>query len=229
MSGHKIPPLRGYFNTVATMDDYQLDFYHLVADGLAHGRHVHIDGQVGYVFAYLYGVLALWQKRSFESLHDYLTQVSELYSEEPKVHGYCLAWAADCLLATKQFELFLDRTIPKTVTSTQTHRSNLRLNVQHHLGLRPDPVDIVTTLKARTSKTIRANEGQYRDALTEVLDNIKRSKETGSTSCDGNEAHGTTSMSTSCSRVRLSLGAPSSASSWSRSTRAPVQWKQSSS
>src|SRR5687768_9379401 len=98
MSSSTVPPLSGYFNTVATMDRRQRHFYQEVADGLARGRYVAVDGQVGYVFAYLYGVLAAWQDRGFESLHDYLAYVSELYVGEPKVHGYCLTWAADCLL-----------------------------------------------------------------------------------------------------------------------------------
>jgi len=151
------------------MDTKQLAFYQTVAAGLAKGEFVPLGGEIGYAFAYLYGVLAAWHDRGFENIHDYLTHVSELYSEEPKLADYCLLWAADCLLARDQFDLYLERTSPKTATKTHTHLSNLRINVHHHLGLPPNSVDIVTMLKGRASKLIVENEGEYRRALDEVF------------------------------------------------------------
>lgn len=165
-----VPALTGYYNTPDQMNPEQLTFYREVERGLRSGKHVPLAGQIGYVFAFLYRCLAQWNSVGFESLHDYLTHVSELYSDEPKLADYCLFWAADCLLAREQFETFLERTVARTVTKSSTHQSNLRLNIQRHLGLPADPVDVVTMLQPRNSAVIRDSEGPFKTHLREVFD-----------------------------------------------------------
>lgn len=169
MNQPDVPRLSGYFNTPASMDAEQLRFFKKVHAALAKGDYISVDGQVGYVYAFLYGYLAAWKKTGFESLSAFLVHVSELYVQEPKLSEACLHWAADCLLGRDQFSEYLETTAPKTVTKTYGHKSNLRLNIQRHLGLAADPVDIVTTLKARKNKVISEHEGPYRTLLHEVF------------------------------------------------------------
>lgn len=165
----EVPPLPGYYNMVAEMDAKQLRFYRHLEAKLKRGEYVDVQGEIGYVFAFVYGYILRSNETGFESLHEFLTHIAELYVSENKISDYCRYWAWDCLLGLGKYELFLERTVPKSVTTGGTHHANLRLNLQRHLELPADPIDVLKMMGPRTSKVIEENLGAYRDCVVKVF------------------------------------------------------------
>ena len=151
------------------MDAKQLRFYRHLEAKLKRGEYVDVQGEIGYVFAFVYSYILRWNESGFESLHEFLTYLAELYIGEKKVSEYCRHWAGDCLLGLGKYELFLERTAPKSVTTGGTHHANLRLNLQRHLGLPADPIDVLKMMAPRDSKVIREHPGAYRDCVAKVF------------------------------------------------------------
>src|SRR5271157_2295739 len=138
-----VPEFDGYFPSVGDMDSEQLSFYKKLESRLNRGEYLDIEGNMGYVFVYLYKLLSKWNKKGFENLSEYLIHISELYKSEEKLSFYCLYWAYDCLLGLKKYEAYLEKTEPQKIFVTATHSSNLRLNIQKKIGLEADPIDVL--------------------------------------------------------------------------------------
>jgi hypothetical protein len=164
----EVPTLPGYYPNVAEMDTEQLRFYRHLERNLKRGEHVDVQGEIGYVFAFVYGYILRWNESGFESLHEFLTHIAELYVSENKISDYCRSWAVDCLLGLGKYELVLERTAPQSVTRSGRD-ANLRLNLQRHLGLPADPIDVLTMMSPRSSKIIKENNAAYRDCVVKVF------------------------------------------------------------
>lgn len=171
-----IPEFNVYYPTEDMMNKEQFCFYKKVERGLSNGEYVNVEGNIGYVFTYLYKLLSKWNKSGFESLSEFLIYVSELYKNESKLSSYCLFWAYDCLLGLKQYENYLEKTEPKNPFGTLTHPSNLRLNIQRKIGMEADPVDILLMAGGRKTKFISNNHSLYKDKVREIFSEFSQDK-----------------------------------------------------
>jgi hypothetical protein len=164
----EVPTAPRYCDSVAQMDAKQLRFYRHLERKLKRGEHVDVQGEIGYIFPFIYGYILRWNESGFESLHEFLTHIAELYVSENKISDYCRSWAVDCLLGLGKYEIVLERTTPQSVTRSGS-RANLRLNLQRHLGLPADPIDVLTMMAPRTSKIIEENVGAYQECVVRVF------------------------------------------------------------
>src|SRR5512133_3212225 len=105
-----VPIYNEYFPSEESMDSKQRAYYHIVKMKLQKGEYVEVEGNIAYVFVYIYELLSMWEKTGFENLRDYLIYLSEIYSASPKLSDYCLIWAYDCLLGLKKYEEYIDKT-----------------------------------------------------------------------------------------------------------------------
>lgn len=169
----QVPKFNSYYSSQNAMDRQQLSFYELVESNLNKGNYVDVDGNISYVFVFLYKLLARWNEDGFDRLFEFLIYLSEIYKHEEKLSFYCLYWAFDCLLGLEKYEEYLDRTEPKEVVGT-THYSNLRLNVQKKLGLPANPIDILLMAGGRKTQFIINNQALYRDCIIDTLVRILR-------------------------------------------------------
>ena len=117
----QVPKFGGYFPSEENMDAQQKSFYKKVEKSLNAGDCINIDGNIGYVFVYLYKLLSKWNSKGFESLSEFLIYISELYKNEEKLSNYCLFWAYDCLLGLEKYDDYLEKTEPRIITGTSTH------------------------------------------------------------------------------------------------------------
>ncbi len=147
------------------MDRAQRRFYADMESRLRRGEYPDVEGNISYVFVFIYKLIASVNEHGFESLHDYLIRLAEGYLKEPKLSDYCRWWAYDCLLGQRKYELYLQKTEPPSPLGLATHPSNLRLNVQEQCGLAANPIDILRMCESRNSKFIRDNVGLYRDCI----------------------------------------------------------------
>jgi hypothetical protein len=138
---------------------------------LQRGECPNVDGNVSYLFLFVYRLINSVNERGFESVHDYLIRFAEayIYVKKPDFSFYCRAWAYDCLLGQKKYKRYLEKTEPPSPLGLSTHPSNLRLNVQEHCGLEANAVDILRMFGGRNSKFIREHVGLYRDCVQEVF------------------------------------------------------------
>lgn len=164
-----VPRLNLYYPTEGQMNRAQRVFYKEVERSLRKTEYINVEGNIGYVFTFLYNALSNYNKYGYENLNEFLTYLSELYINEEKLSHYCLFWAYDCLLTLERFEEFLDRTEPKYAFGTSTRESNLRLNIQKHTGLDANPLDILRMSGGRKTKFITENQPIYKDKIMEVF------------------------------------------------------------
>ena len=111
-----VPKFAMYYPSEEAMDDVQLAFYKSVEASLQNGEYIDVDGQISYVFVYLYKLLYKWDKSGYERLSEYLIYASELYKHEKKLSDYCLSWAYDCLLGLRKYDVYLARARPASAT-----------------------------------------------------------------------------------------------------------------
>jgi hypothetical protein len=160
-----IPAFSQFYPTEEAMTPTQRRFYADLESALRRGEYPDVEGNISYVFVFVYKLIASVKERGFESLYDYLIRLSEAYSKEPTLSNGCRCWAYDSLLGQKKYELYLEKTEPSSPLGLATHPSNLRLNVQEHCGLDANPIDILRMFESRSSKFIRENAGLYRDCV----------------------------------------------------------------
>lgn len=161
----KVPKFNMYFPSQDVMDNDQLSFYKMVESNLNKGNYIDVDGNISYVFVFIYKVLARWNEDGFDHLSEFLIYLSEIYKHEAKLADYCLYWAFDCLLGLEKYEEYLNRTEPKEVVGSRTHQSNLRLNIQKKLGLSAHPIDLLLMFDGRKTQFITNNQVLYRECI----------------------------------------------------------------
>ena len=165
----QVPKFNKYFPSEDDMDHHQLSFYKLVESNLNKGNYIDVDGNISYIFVFVYELLSRWNEDGFEHLSEFLIYLSEIYKHEEIISDYCLIWAYDCLLGLEKYEEYLDKTEPKAVVGTNTHGSNLRLNIQKKLGLSANPIDLLLMFKGRKTRFITDNQGLYRDCVIDTF------------------------------------------------------------
>ena len=131
---------------------------------------VDVKGNIGYVFVYLYDLLDEWGSKGFEDLSTYLLQLAESYKNEEKLSNYCQFWAYDCLLGLKKYDEFLNKTEPRNAFGTNTHYSNLRLNISKYIGQPVNHIDVLLMAGGRKTKFIENNEAIYREKIQIVFE-----------------------------------------------------------
>lgn len=164
-----VPELNIYYPMEEAMDKKQIAFYKTVETSLQNGEYINIEGNIGYVFAYLYKLLSKWNKSGFESLSEFLIYISEIYKHEKKLSDYCLFWAYDCLIGLKKYEMYLEKTEPKAPFGTSTHASNIRLNIQRKIGIEADPIDILLMAGGRKTRFISNNQALYKEKIRDTF------------------------------------------------------------
>ena len=165
----QVPKFNMYFPSQDDMDHHQLSFYKVVESNLNKGNYIDVDGNISYVFVFIYELLSRWNEDGLDNLSEFLIYLSEIYKHEEKLSDYCLYWAFDCLLGLEKYEEYLDKTEPKEVVVTSTHPSNLRLNIQKKLGLPANPIDVLLMFGGRKTQFIIDNQALYRDCIIDTF------------------------------------------------------------
>lgn len=166
-----VPEFCGYYQSTDDMDRHQLAFYKQLEHRLNNGEYLDVHGNITYIFVYLYKLISLWDDIGLNNLRQHLIHISELYKLEEKISLYCLSWANDCFLGLKKYEEYLECTKPHNLYGTRKtkYSSNLRLNIQKHISLEADPVDILLLTSGRKTKFITSNQLLYKEKIKIVF------------------------------------------------------------
>lgn len=151
-------------------------FYLEVEKSLTKGLYIDIDGNISYVFTYLYKVLRQLKKIGAKAIYENLVYVSEMYADYPTLHQYCLFWAGECLLYERLYERFILESETQSFHKG-TYFPGLRLNLKRILGWESGwEVDLVKFYGSRTSEFIKNNEALYLDHLIPHIQNYVKEK-----------------------------------------------------
>ncbi len=157
------------------MNKAQRAFYKSLVESLNQGDYLDVEGNFSYVFLYLYKILSNMNKIGYENLYEFLMHISEIYSHETYLSNYCISWAYDCLLGMNKFDIYLEKTEPKSPFEI-VHNSDLRLNLQSHIGLEPYPIDIVLIARSRRNRLLIENQAIYKDCIMKHFAKITKSR-----------------------------------------------------
>ncbi|MFZ1934404.1 MAG: hypothetical protein WBL72_22635 [Thermoguttaceae bacterium] len=172
---NSVPVLEGYYSTEEWMTDSQLAFYKELEQKLEKGAYVPVDGQVCYLFVFVRRILATWPKceppcsvswkRGFEEIRQRLDALGAMYQGEASFSNSCIHWSRDCLIACKEFDVFLAVTEPPMPYGNDFGFSQERLNIQHHLGRDGEAVDLFRMVKGRVTDYTTEHPDLFRDLL----------------------------------------------------------------
>lgn len=153
------------------MDKEQEIFYEYLKLNLDRGIHIDIDNNHSYVFVYIDRFICNWKKIGFVNISIFLERIISLYKYNKQIYDFCKSLMLDCLLGLRKFEEYLEKTEPEKTFGVLTFKSNQRLNIQKHIGLKANPIDILLLFGSRKSKFTIENQGLYKDKIREVFNN----------------------------------------------------------
>jgi hypothetical protein len=159
------PQFQAYYPSIASMSSKQRAFYRHLTDCIERQQYPPINGNISYLFVYVYDVLQNWHKDGYGGVYSQLLDIAEAYYQETKFAQYCRRWSYDCLLGLEQYDEFLSLSEPEDIFSVETQFSNERCNVCYHIGIHASPVDLLKMSGAKITGYTRKHSTAFRDFL----------------------------------------------------------------
>lgn len=165
-----IPPFHEYFPDEEQMSPEQRRFYRFLETEIRKEQYLDVQGQVSYLFVYVYKILAQRQAIGYMNVYNALMDIAEAYHHEKTFFKLCKFWATDCLLANNDYNLYLEQTEPETPVGREKLISNVRINVQMMIGIPVNGVDLFKMVSGRVTKPTKKYLGLFRDILVNASD-----------------------------------------------------------
>ncbi|GEM_PF-1925626 len=160
-----IPPFHEYFPDEEQMTPEQRRFYRFLETEISKRHYLDVQGQISYLFVYVYKILAKLQSIGYVNVYNELMDIAEAYHNEKAFFKLCKFWAADCLLANNDYNHYLEQTEPETPVGREKLISNIRLNIQIMIGIPVNGVDLFKMVSGRVTKPTKKYLGLFRDLL----------------------------------------------------------------
>ncbi|MCK4392071.1 hypothetical protein KAX17_04130 [Candidatus Bipolaricaulota bacterium] len=136
----KVPPFQHYMASEDNMDREQRCFYATWEKQWNKEKPLSVQGNISYLFCYVYKVLALPPAKAVSQL----TRLIEAYPTEEKFLEYCKAWLSDCYVLLGDYRRALDVYPPIFISSRGATCTDdilsLKLQIGEHIAGR----DILT-------------------------------------------------------------------------------------
>ena len=99
-----VPYFKQYFASENDMNRDQLRFYKLWHDNWKKGNLISVNGNISYLFCYVYKVITLPSEKAIAEI----THLTQAYSEETLFRDYCLRWISDCYVLMHNYHKALE-------------------------------------------------------------------------------------------------------------------------
>jgi hypothetical protein len=165
----KVPEFQAAAPKREMLSKPQYQFFNRLANALDQNEHLDVEGNLSYVYLYIFELIYDGNSRGYEWLSDRLKHLIGLYSDNEKIQGYCYWNYLECLLSLKKYDEFLKETEPKDCTKQNVILANLRLNVQFHIGVDANPIDLISMFPPRKSGVISENKLGYEKAIKTIF------------------------------------------------------------
>lgn len=168
-----VPEFKVYYASPDMMNRKQMAFYEYLVKEIKSGRYPSVEGNISYLFAYLYPLIGRWTDKGLMYVYEMLIELAEAYHEEETFAlYYCRDWAYDCLLGLNKFDLYLELTEPEELLPSDAFYSNERSNILYYLGRPAQTKDVLALFgwkqAARLTKYARDNL----ELFTEFVDRL---------------------------------------------------------
>jgi hypothetical protein len=94
-----VPPFKQYLASEQNMDTQQRRFYSCWLDSWRRGKALDVQGNISYLFCYVYSVLAWPPQKAVPELE----RLAQSYPQDEKFTEYCRAWLSDCCVLTGDY------------------------------------------------------------------------------------------------------------------------------
>ena len=169
---NSVPYFKRYNSTPAMMDESQRSFFDFLVNEIEHERYPSVEGNISYLFAYIYPAIQRWNEKGYEYVHDKLLVLVEAYYQEKSFVSHCKEWAYDCLLALEQYDKYLELTAPENILPSQIGHSNDRCNVFYHIGRPTNYRDILGLFVWSNRVTLTSYTQENIFLFSEILDEV---------------------------------------------------------
>jgi hypothetical protein len=103
-----IPGLLSNRPLINQLDKQQLKFFLYLTRNFKKNNFPEINGYIGYLFLYVAELLKKGKIKGYQWVFNKLVDLLEHYYQEKRFRDSCIRWCLDCLLASKQYEKFLE-------------------------------------------------------------------------------------------------------------------------
>src|SRR4030042_1084162 len=135
-----VPVFNTYFPSVEAMTDEQRDFYTHWLRAWQNGEAVCVDGQISYLFCYLYTVL----ERHPRDVINELTKLSSAYAAEREPFlFYCQRLTSDCYVALGDCAKALKAFLKLTISGRASTQIDSLLSLKLRVGFRIEGHDLI--------------------------------------------------------------------------------------
>jgi hypothetical protein len=111
--GATVPPFEQMMASEEDMDRVQRRFFNMWVKSWNRGKPLPVDGNISYLFCFVYQVLALPPKKA----RTHLVRLAQAYPNETKFLEYCSAWLSDCYVLLGDYEKALEVYPPIPISS----------------------------------------------------------------------------------------------------------------
>ncbi|MDO8589412.1 MAG: hypothetical protein Q7T82_20505 [Armatimonadota bacterium] len=162
-----IPPFQAYFPTLSVMDQSQKDFYGFWLRRWRQGVPVSVEGQISYVFCYIYCVL---EQMNLASVLKELKRLSIAYaSEKEPLPLYCQSLIADCHVMMGNFDKAVAASPSVAVSSRASVLADKLLSLKLRMGHPPSGKDLLALVGPAVTSWGRKHIAQVAEYLEILL------------------------------------------------------------
>jgi len=163
-------PNISYGTTSDKMSKEQQLFYKEVKISLDRDEYIEVGASNWYIDLYVENIICFWEEYGLEILRRKLLNIYKLYNTDEYPCLTVEDYANDCLLGLKKYEDYLECSqIDEIYDYGMSYAYTLRLNVQHYLGLKADPLDIYRFQFPKDSEVIQSNPEKFKKYVIEVF------------------------------------------------------------
>lgn len=155
--------------TEINMTKSQMDFYIFFKKSIENLTFVDLEGNNYYFDYYVENLISKWENENYSELHLKLKCIKKLY--ENKLDLYLVDYYInDCLILSERYEEFLENTKTDDIsTHFYDTKHVLRLNLQKHLKLKADVIDIYCLQPPSKSDLINTHAELYLEKVVIVF------------------------------------------------------------
>jgi hypothetical protein len=134
------PAFKQYYARTDSMSHRQRQFYDYWLKEWQKGKPISVEGQVSYLFCYLYSVLEKGPEKALPEL----IRLRDAYSNEEQVFAYCCRWISDCYVVLGQYHDALEAYPILSPDARSSYSTDALLSLKALVGSHVSGRDIIT-------------------------------------------------------------------------------------
>lgn len=193
-----VPAFKQYYASVSDMNPQQRQFYESWLKAWQKGQPIDVEGQVSYLFCYVYSILEksakneppeivhssdgtivshYWQakisERSAEEALPELIRIRDAYSNEKTFVSGCSRWISDCLVILRRYRKALDAYPVLFPDARSSYATDSLLSLKVSIGSHVSGRDVLTLCGPKVTEFGK----KHLDVVMQYIETILRSRE----------------------------------------------------